>query len=645
LVLSVMQTASATSAASAAPPDAERITLLDKARVAFAAGNNRGQEERAQRVLQRLWRLTDPASLPSNTHSSNAAAAATAAAAAGSVAASSTAAVAAPVIPVVAPPPASKQPSLTEHGSEGAGWTLPLLSDELAAASAAVAATVASRPALPSPTQPPLFLVLNNLGLVHLRAGRVAISCIFFARALEHVQQLLASIAPPALPTIAAANVANDTVSPRAAASTAAKQLPPSDGRLLSPTASSRSPTFGSRTLHGSSISISSAGGFSVPPSAASDGSLSLYSFLLVKSLDVFYNTAVALLHRHAFGAATELKLADDAQSSPSTHALTLAARCLRHCLDLPNNPAWSLLPPSLRAGASQKLLFAPVRLAECLLLYHRDRVTSPHTGALPPLLQAPAVLSSTAVVDALGDSAAGDLPLTVAVAPLRQLIAALRIDGASYSQLLVSASDSPLRSLRQQATLLLSEAHLLLQDGASALLLLQQLLADSSDKMTERKTNSPSFAHPPLSTLQRLQAELFMAEAFLLLQRPADALSILRGIREPFVREVLSSCGLAPSSVVAAIVGRPSLSAREQMRVATSVCAIAAHAFLAASSPTRYDEAAACVRMGRQLQPTDSRLLRLQLLLHVRQQEGLPALWLLKRVSLPSTPRLLTAS
>jgi hypothetical protein len=317
--------------------------------------------------------------------------------------------------------------------------------------------------------------------------------------------------------------------------------------------------------------------------------------------------------------------------------------------LDLPNNPAWSLLPPALRADASQKLLFAPVRLAECLMLYHRDRVASPHNGALPTLLQAPAVLSSTAAMDAWGDSAAGDLPLTAVVAPLRQLIAALSIDGASYAQLLASASDSPLRPLRQQATLLLVEVHLLLQDGVSALPLLQQLLTDS-DQVIERKTNSPSFAHPPLSTLQRLQADLFMAEAFLLLQHPADALGMLRGIREPFVREVLSSCGLITSAVLASSVTRSPLSAREHLRIAASVCAIAAHALFAqamtsASPPTRYDEAAACVRMGQQLQPTNFRLLRLQLLLHVLQQEGLPALWLLKRASLPSTPKLPIAS
>jgi len=559
------------------------MVLLDKARLAFNAGASRGgQDERAQRVLQRLWRMTDDSSL----------------AAASTAAAQSRDAVAVPVV--------ASGTDNTSHNDSEAGWTLPLLAPELAAAAAS---TPAALPALPTAKQPPLFLVLNNLGLVHLRAGRLAISCIFFARALEHAQSLLSSIAPPT------PSAAESGASTRSAKSGAHSTLSPLDGAHSRPTQLSPSPALAARSLASSSPPRSAIGG------GTSGSDVSLYAFLLAKSLDVFYNAAVALLQRQADGSGSECcSLSSDA--AESTCALQLAARCLLHCLQLPRCFAWSQLSPSLLVAASQKLLFAPARLAECVLLLHRRHAAvAPNRGVLS---SSPDAAAETADVSAL---------LSSAIPPLRDLLSQLSIDGDAHAQVAAATPGSPLNTLRQRALLLLAEVQLTTGDASSALATLRELLTTSAaaSEVAKRANSSPAPDSITITPVQRLKAEMLQAEAQLLLLHPHAALETLRSSRTPLVRQVLLACGLeaAPDSGAAGASADPLLSRSEQHHLRVSTCAAAAHALLASG---RAAEAKRCLRAGFNLQPSDSQLLRLEAFLRLRNNETMSALTLLKQ-------------
>lgn len=152
--------------------ESDRTLLLDKARTAFDSR----LDDKAKRILQRLAARTlldGEAAAASNSDGT----AATAAAAASSSTAASSRDVFA--LPIVAPLPAA----LPAERPVGDGLQLPALAPALHSALSAVAAPPPV--SLPTAEQPPLFLVYNNLGLLHLRAGKFVISNLFFARAVS----------------------------------------------------------------------------------------------------------------------------------------------------------------------------------------------------------------------------------------------------------------------------------------------------------------------------------------------------------------------------------------------------------------------------------------------------------------------------
>lgn len=148
----------------------ERTLLLVKARTAF----DKRMDDKARRILQRLAARTMQDEAPVMSAADGTAAAPRDAFA----------------LPIVAPVPA------VERCPVGDGLQLPAMAPALHSALSAAAAPPSV--SLPTADHPPLFLVYNNMGLLHLRAGKFVLSNVFFARAvstraLTHVRPLIQS--------------------------------------------------------------------------------------------------------------------------------------------------------------------------------------------------------------------------------------------------------------------------------------------------------------------------------------------------------------------------------------------------------------------------------------------------------------------
>lgn len=489
---------------------------------------------------------------------------------------------------------------------------------------------------------------------------------------LEHADQLLSALSSPLPPAAAAVT----PLSPSAPHTRLHKFSSSPDSRLPSPTAAgatrppplvTTTPTAASRS---SPHSPHTAGGSPTAAAASSSGApdcsqppLPLPALLLSKSLDVFFNTATALLQSHAptaVQAAAGCETQAEWTASAACTALQLSVRCYRHCLQLASSPLWSMLPPALTDVAASKLMRAHLRAADGLILLHCcTREVTWRASPLPPLLRSPedATLSAADSTDSdpATASVAGGFSLPLAVPHLRKLLALLH-DSADTS--------AATATLRQAATVQLAWVLLRLGDAREALELLAPLLQNQPPVADVRSATvaSGDGQHTPASASRRLHARLYAVEAHLQLQRPDTALGLLRECDAPCVRWALRTAGLDSASdpvtvqpdgadqarhawppgltpTLAAAGPRPT--APPGLTLALHICTTLAFILLVQQ---RSDAAQRCVRMGLDLQPVHAPLLRLQLLLHLRDGARMPALWMLKR-RLPDSPPLFTVT
>lgn len=162
--------------------ESDRLVLLSKAHAAWKVDS----VDKASRILQRLRAQTeDSATIATTPAQSN-----------GSSSSSSSSSASAPAqrvmhpVPIVSVAP-TEAPAVSatphSHTRELAnGFRVPLLAPALHTP----AVTITPSVPLPTGRQPPLFLVLHNTALLHLRAGKLKLAQIFLARAVSLVVTL-----------------------------------------------------------------------------------------------------------------------------------------------------------------------------------------------------------------------------------------------------------------------------------------------------------------------------------------------------------------------------------------------------------------------------------------------------------------------
>ena len=429
-----------------------------------------------------------------------------------------------------------------------------------------------------------------------------------------------------------------------------------------------------------------------------------LYAFLLSKSLEVFYNTGQLLLRMHADSALVDAQQADTMavwEGSPPCVALRLASRCFKHCVEQPNSSsddALSLLTPAfmISAAASSKILFAHLRLADCLLLLHHcSTVVRQRCSDLHPLLQSaydvatnerePLPESDVVSPTPSSSSSPSDDPydLRHAVSHLKRALVMLHerqqqqglqqaaTTATPFSAAAAAAAAAALSSLMHATTLQLASVLLTLRDASHALQVLSSLPPPSpqpsppSFASSTSKSAAPSSAAsaaasaaaaavggaPGLDPEQRLHADLYAVEAHLLLQNPEDAMRALCASRNHCVRRCVLQCSSQLTTSVTATVGSVAPSAADShdlsgddavvnVPLSLHVYSTLAFLFLAQQLP---DRAARCVQLGLALAPSHPPLLQLALLQSMRADTQPPhnmhALWLLKRQTPAAAP------
>ena len=438
---------------------------------------------------------------------------------------------------------------------------------------------------------------------------------------LEHSESLLSSLAPPSAVPAATSTSPNSSPSHsrlnRLSAEGSTQQP-----QLLSPPASRPSSSSGAASRPAPPSPLLS-------PSASSAGSASLplYSFLLSKSLELFFTTGVVLLQLHASTAEDAARGSSSKQSWADSEAfagLRLAAQCFRHVLYTAESPAWAVLPPAMAAASSTKFLSARIRFAESLSVLHRCNELAKASSAVHPLLRDE---DDDAQEQELGSAAVGILSddpysLQHAVPHLRRALMIVQQQQKQQQQKDDKPAATVLGLLAASVSLQLAHVLLSLREAQPALDLLTPMLA-------QRDIDSLLFS-------QLIQAELYAAEAFLLLRRSDDALRILMQSRNADVQRVMRACDL----IEAASADPVSASgvAESDEAVSLHVCSTLAFILLAQGQA---DRAQRCIQLGLEARPSHPPLLQLALLQCMRSGEEsiMRSLWLLKRRQAAAMP------
>jgi hypothetical protein len=433
--------------------EVDRMILLGKADTAYRAE----EDAKALRILQRVLAQT------STKHPATA-------------------------VPVVLPTPEKAQQLQREEPSADGALPLlaPALHSALGAASSPLSSSSSSSIVLPTPSEPPLFLLYHNIGLVQLRARKMHLARVYMTRALEAAQALTSSIAPASNGTASKSSFLSPPTKSRSLASS-----PTAGGRSLlqppSPNGSAASPRSPSHSVSGSS----------------SESSPHLVNFLLAKQQQVFANTGLVLLQAHTATSALE----DD--PSDTEQGLQLAARCFRHALHLQATP---------RVEKSTNAAILHVRLAECVLaLYERERARQ--QSSAHPLLHSQFLFSPTSDLDE-------------AVLHLRAALVEIQQNAASES------------STQLQLACQIKLAHALgeSQRHQEVIMTLTPLLPSLHATSSASVAASALAASPQLL----LQAEFYAASSLIALAREQDASQLLARSTVP---AVISARKLAASS------------------------------------------------------------------------------------------------
>lgn len=344
-----------------------------------------------------------------------------------------------------------------------------------------------------------------------------------------------------------------------------------------------------------------------------------LYSFLLSKSLELFFTTGVVLLQLHAPTAEDAARgcSKQDWMASESCTGLRLAAQCFRHVLHTAESPAWAVLPPAMASGASTKLLCARIRFAESLSVLHRCDEIAKALSSVHPLLRGD---DDAQEAEALGSAAAilldDPYSLQHAVPHLRRALMILQQQQKEAKS--AAAADPSVASVSIQ----LAHVWLALREAQPALDLLTPMLVQRGPDA--------------LSSSQLIQAELYAAEAFLLLRRSDDALRILVQSRNADVQRVVRACGLVQESASADPAVASAVESDEA--VSLHVCSTLAFILLVQGQS---DRAQRCIQLGLEASPSHPPLLQLALLQSMRSgdESVMRSLWLLKRRQTASMP------
>ena len=158
--------------------ESDRLVLLSKAHAAWKVDSF----DKASRILQRLRAQTEESGTIATTPAVANGASSTSSSSASSSSASPSQRLMHPVPIVSVASRDSPASSAAPHTRELAnGFRVPLLAPALHTP----AVTITPSVPLPTARQPPLFLVLHNTALLHLRAGKLKLAQIFLARAVS----------------------------------------------------------------------------------------------------------------------------------------------------------------------------------------------------------------------------------------------------------------------------------------------------------------------------------------------------------------------------------------------------------------------------------------------------------------------------
>ena len=384
--------------------------------------------------------------------------------------------------------------------------TLPLLAPAL---HSALGASSSSTPSivLPTPSEPPLFLLYNNIALVHLRTRKLHLARVYVTRALEAAQKLTTTIAP-AQNGFAANKSSSSSASFLSAPSTA-------NSRSLA-----SSPASGGRTLlqpsspHGSATSPRSPS-HSLSSSATTETAPHLVKFLLTKQRESFANAGLVMLQAHMAATAAE----EDAEDTE--HGLQLAARCFRHALHLHTTP-------DIESGST--VLSLHVRLAECVIALHEHERTRQQSSS-HSLLHSQLSFTPSADLDE------AVLHLRAALVELHQRAAS----SESAHQLQLTCQIKLAHALSE------SQRH---QEVITTLTSLIPSLASTSNPSTDASVPTSALAASPQL---HLHAEFYAASSLIALARDKEALQLLARSTVPAVIEARK---LAETSTAAVAFG-----------------------------------------------------------------------------------------
>lgn len=295
----------------------DSMVLLEKSRAAFADG---AEDARAIRILQRALAV---ASTPTGSTTGSA----------------------------PCPFPLTAIPAVTLAATRDhaiVSGTLPLLSDSIAASS--------PQPRLPDAQHPPRFLFHYNIGITHLRAGRIAIARIYITRALEESQA-----------------ITNLMATPIRSASTQIPHAHTTGGTSRSTAAATSSVTH-------------EAGAAALPVPSG-------YVFIRTQQRAVFQASGLALLLAHS--PSIDSPSAVDAYSSDAIDGIRLAYRCFKHCAQTYNEEGATVETAS--AKHSQSIL--QIRMGEALIRIHRLHQAR-EAQAMHPIIPPPHPSTAYVAVD-----------------------------------------------------------------------------------------------------------------------------------------------------------------------------------------------------------------------------------------------------